>query len=104
MMTPDAKLHTCMWHEPHVRRFVNKLGNDRVLLKLQSKCDDILTGCVLTRDGAEHPLERLGHTNGHEYFSAIVPAPGTLEYAFRDRKSTRLNSSHERLSRMPSSA
>lgn len=79
----EARTHSCMRHDPLLRRFVNKLGDDRVLLKLQSECDEIRGGHIVTRDGTQHPLERIGHVNGREYFSAIVPAPAKLEYAFR---------------------
>ena len=36
--------------------------------------------------------------------SEVIPAVSTALYAGQDRKSTRLNSSHEFVSRMPSSA
>ena len=38
------------------------------------------------------------------FFDDAVKAAGALDIALRDRKSTRLNSSHIPLSRMPSSA
>ena len=72
-----------MRHEPRLRRFVNKLDSSRVLLKLQSGCDEIRDGHLVTRDGAQHALERMGHISGHDYFSAIVPATQKMEYAFR---------------------
>src|SRR5437867_3417837 len=95
----DVQLHSCMRHEPRSRHFVNKLDAGRVLLKLQSECDDIREGVLLWREGvgrvptrsaasgdAAHnsvALEHLGHVNGHEYFSAIVPGAQPFEYAFR---------------------
>ena len=39
-----------------------------------------------------------------EYFFLIDPIDGTAGYVNKDRKSTRLNSSHSQQSRMPSSA
>ena len=64
-----------------------------------------------------HPLEREGHPFGltfvlTPYYGTIEPASGRAAdnygaqfiAAFEDRKSTRLNSSHIPLSRMPSSA
>ena len=45
------------------------------------------------------PLEDVGNI-----LDATTPRRDFLKYIGLDRKSTRLNSSHERLSRMPSSA
>ena len=42
--------------------------------------------------------------NGSSFFDLEQGEAQALLVGFRDRKSTRLNSSHERLSRMPSSA
>jgi glycosidase len=72
-----------MRHEPQLRRFVNKLDDGRVLLKLESACNEIRDGHILTRDGAQHPLERIGHVSDHDYFSAVVPATKRTQYAFR---------------------
>lgn len=73
----------CMRHEPQSRRFVNKLDDGRVLLKLQTQCDEVRDGVVVTRAGTRFPLDRLGHVNGYEYFSAVVPAREAFEYAFQ---------------------
>jgi cyclomaltodextrinase len=72
-----------MRHEPRLRRFLNKLDEQRVLLKLQSGCDEIREGRLLTRDGRQFPLRRLGRVDAQEYFSAVVPAAGVTEYAFQ---------------------
>ena len=82
MSNPTAT-STCMRHEPQLRRFVNKLDDGRVLLKLQSTCDEIRDGHIITRDGTQVPLERIGHINGQEYFRATLPATKRTEYAFR---------------------
>ena len=47
-------------------------------------------------------LQSLAHRMG--YHIRRIDEHVSLDDAFSDRKSTRLNSSHERLSRMPSSA
>jgi len=74
-----------MRHEPHSRRFVNRLGQDRVVFKLQSACDEVQQATLIWRTGRrEHgqPLERLGHINGGEYFSAIIEVSRPIEYVF----------------------
>jgi len=74
-----------MRHEPQSRRFVNALGNGRVILKLQSTCDAIEGAHVVWRDGGterKYELARLGNVNGNEFFSATVPAIRSGEYIF----------------------
>jgi cyclomaltodextrinase len=74
-----------MRHEPQSRRFVNALGDGRAVFKLQSTCDLIQDGRFVWRaDGRENelPLERLGHVNGQEFFSATVPATAPINYVF----------------------
>ena len=82
-MKSETTFHTCMWHEPQSRRFVNKLDDGRVLLKLQSECEEIREAHLVTRKGAEHALERIGHVNGRDHFSVLLPAASRMEYAFR---------------------
>ncbi len=79
----DTTVQKSTRHDPQLRRFVNKLDNGHVLLKLQSACEDIRDAHIITRDGKLRPLDRIGHVNGQEYFSAILPAGKTIEYAFR---------------------
>ena len=66
-----------MRHEPQSRRFVNTLGDGRVILKLQSACDALDDAQVVWRSGSaerEETLQRLGSVNGNEFFSVtIVP-------------------------------
>jgi len=74
-----------MRHEPQSRRFVNALGDGRVILKLQSTCDAIEAAHLVWRDGSherQHELERLGAVGGTEYFRATVPAGASGEYIF----------------------
>ena len=82
----------------------------RTLWILFSLCLAVLaTGCgtryatVPNTQGA--PVMLLGH-DPVAYFTQGKPQRGVPEHqlSLPDRKSTRLNSSHERLSRMPSSA
>ena len=88
-----------MRHDPQLRRFVNRLGDGRVVFKLQSSCDDVQdaklvlrssVGRVTSRGAAsgaaaynERPLHRLGHVNGSEYFAATVEAGRQIRYAFK---------------------
>jgi len=74
-----------MRHEPQSRRFVNALGDGRIILKLQSTCDAIDGAHLVWRDGSrerQHELERLGSIDGNEYFQATVPAEMSGEYIF----------------------
>ena len=66
-----------------------------------------------TTDKAKGALKNLATEEGYESFVvpddvggrfSVLTAVGLLPIAVRDRKSTRLNSSHSRASRMPSSA
>ena len=73
-----------MRHEPQSRRFVNPLGDGRVILKLQSTCDAIDGAHVVWRAGSverEEPLQRLGPVNGNELFRATI-APGGRRSTF----------------------
>src|SRR5207244_11375064 len=79
----DLPLHPWRRHDPCARRFVNKRDDGRGLLNLQSKCDEIRDGRAVTRNGAQYPLERIGHIQGQDYFSAIVLATEPVEYAFQ---------------------
>src|SRR3989442_15392760 len=79
----DVQLHSCMRHDPRARRFVNKLDDSRVSLKLQSKCDEIRDGRAVVRNGGQYPLEHIGHIHGQDYFSAIVRGTEPVEYAFQ---------------------
>jgi len=72
-----------MRHEPQLRRFVNKLDDAHVLLKLQSECDEIQRGRVVLREGGEYPLVHIGHSHGKEYYSVTIPAARRTEYAFK---------------------
>ena len=65
--------------------FVNKKQRE-------GKRDPDLDGRIMLPDGTMH------------WFKAWRKTDGTGQEFFRDRKSTRLNSSHEWISRMPSSA
>ena len=66
----------------------------------------------MLRDGApmivdvDHALEMLVPLAAAQGYAAVTPEARreTVPREMEDRKSTRLNSSHERLSRMPSSA
>jgi glycosidase len=74
-----------MRHEPQSRRFVNPLGDGRVILKLQSTCDAIDGARVVWRTGSverEEPLQRLGPVNGNEFFRATIPLGRQAEYIF----------------------
>ncbi len=74
-----------MRHEPQSRRFVNALGDGRVILKLQSTCDEIDRAHLVWRDGVterKHELERLGSIDGNQFFSAIVAAGKSGDYIF----------------------
>ena len=76
---------SCLRHEPQSRRFVNALGDGRVVIKLQSTCDLIQDAHLVWRDGKrerKHELERLGSVNGSEFFSATVPARKSGKYVF----------------------
>src|SRR5207247_895971 len=76
----------CMRHEPRLRRFVNRLDDGRVILKLQSACDETQDARLIWRVGArqhERPLEYLGHVNGQEFFSATLTAKKPVQYAFK---------------------
>ena len=81
-----------------IQQYTEKLGvpprNDQnqVILDLQ------ILGVASPSFGAAHTLDLLIH--GSEKFVSTAQALKLQE----DRKSTRLNSSHHRLSRMPSSA
>ena len=55
--------------------------------------------CVRLCDGQHFPMEKIANATPADSCKAICPASTT-----KDRKSTRLNSSHEFVSRMPSSA
>jgi cyclomaltodextrinase len=75
----------CMRHDPRTRRFVNALGEGRVIFKLQSTCDMIQEARLVWRAPTTErtqALERLGNVNGNEYFSAIIAAESPVEYAF----------------------
>jgi len=75
-----------MRHEPQSRRFVNRLDKGRVLIKLQSVCDEIQDARLLWRSGRtehEQPLERLGHVNGNEFLSATISVRSPIEYVFQ---------------------
>jgi len=77
-----------MRHDPALRRFVNALGDGRVILKLQSTCDEIETAQVVWRDGGieqQHEMQRLGHIGGNDFFTVTVPASPTGEYVFHVR-------------------
>src|SRR6266446_1165558 len=60
-MTSHKPAENCMRHEPQSRRFVNALGDGRVILKLQSACDAIDRAHLVWRDGRSerehHPFE-----------------------------------------------
>lgn len=75
----------CTKHDPALRRFVNRIDDDRVLLKLQTTCDTVEDARVVWHgaNGQEtRPLSRLGHVNGVEYFGVTLPGRETLRYAF----------------------
>lgn len=87
-MSSDPPADNCLRHEPQSRRFVNTLGDGRVILKLQSACGAIDSAHVVWRDGAResrHELVRLGSVNGNEFFSATVPPATVGEYIFHVR-------------------
>jgi len=74
-----------MRHEPQSRRFVNPLGDGRVILKLQSTCDAIDGAHVVWRTGSverQEPLQRLGPVNGNELFRATIAPGRQAEYIF----------------------
>ena len=84
-MSTHEPANACMLHEPRLRRFVNDLGDGRVVVKLQSTCDSIQNAQLVWRDGRterEHELERLGNVDGKEFFSATVPVRKSGEYIF----------------------
>ena len=84
-MTTHELTSTCMRHEPQSRRFVNVLGDGRVVVKLQSTCDSIQDAHLVWRSGKrerQYELKRLGSVNGNEFFSTIVPARQSGEYVF----------------------
>lgn len=64
----------CMRHEPATRRFVNRLDDARVLVKLHTDCDEFRGGHVVVRDGTEYRLDEL---------RAVLPAAQAFEYAFK---------------------
>src|SRR5687768_7109926 len=75
----------CTRHDPLIRRFVNKFGDDRVLLKLQAARESIRHARVIYRsNGSERelPLERLGHIADNEFFGGNVPASEPIDYVF----------------------
>jgi glycosidase len=72
-----------MRHDPQSRRYVNKLDDTRVLLKLQSECDEIRGAELVLRDGRALPLDYIGHTHGREYYRVTIPATERTEYAFK---------------------
>src|ERR1051325_5807108 len=75
----------CTRHDPLVRRFVNKFGDDRVLLKLQTNRGAIREARVIYRsNGSERELalERLGHIEDNEFFGGNVPASEPIDYVF----------------------
>jgi cyclomaltodextrinase / maltogenic alpha-amylase / neopullulanase len=87
-MSSHAPDSNCMHHDPSSRRFVNALGDGRVILKLQSSCDAIEAAQVVWREGAseqQHELQRLGHIGGNDFFTATVPARSAAEYVFHVR-------------------
>ena len=56
-----------MRHEPQSRRFLNALGDGRIIVKLQSTCDSIQDAQLVWRNGMterRYKLERLGSVNG----------------------------------------
>ena len=74
-----------MRHEPQLRRFVNGLGDGRIVVKLESTCNSIQDARLVWRNGKterQHKLERLGSVNGNEFFSTIVTARRSGEYVF----------------------
>ena len=84
-MTSHELANSCMRHEPQSRRFINVLGDGRIVVKLQSTCDSIQDAQLVWRDGKserKHELERLGSVNGSEFFSATVTARKSGEYIF----------------------
>src|SRR5258708_16104605 len=84
-MSSHQPTSMCMRHEPQSRRFVNTLGDGRVILKLQSACDAIEGAYLVWRDGRTErkcELARLGNVNGNEFFSATVPTGRSGEYVF----------------------
>ena len=84
-MTSHELANSCMRHEPQSRRFINVLGDGRIVVKLQSTCDSIQDARLIWRDGKterKHELERLGRVDGNEFFSATVPARKSGEYIF----------------------
>ena len=84
-MSTHEPANACMLHEPRLRRFVNDLGDGRVVVKLQSTCDSIQNARLVWRDGRterEHELERLGSVDGKEFFSATLSARKSGEYIF----------------------
>src|SRR5262245_25953132 len=75
----------CTKHDPLVRRFVNKCGDNRVHFKLQSTCDAIRDARIHWRSNGneqEMPLDRLGHVNGTEFFAATLTTAEPIEYVF----------------------
>ncbi|MGD0061188.1 MAG: glycoside hydrolase family 13 protein [Verrucomicrobiia bacterium] len=87
-MSAPGTIDVCMRHEPQSRRFVNTLGDGRVILKLQSTCDAIDDAQVVWRSGSaerEETLQRLGSVNGNEFFSVTIVPNGPAEYIFHVR-------------------
>src|ERR1041385_36945 len=78
-------MSSCTRHDPLVRRFVNKLGDDRVFLKLQTARDTIRDARVVFRSNGserEQALDRLGHIHDHEFFGGNLLATESMEYVF----------------------
>ncbi len=84
-MTSHELTSTCLRHEPQSRRFVNVLGDGRIVVKLQSTCDSIQYAHLVWRNGKrehQYDLKPLGSVNGNEFFSTTVTAHHSGEYVF----------------------
>ena len=73
-----------------------------LILAVESSCDE--TAVALVRDGRELVTDQVfSQADLHAVYGGVVPEIASRSHV-EDRKSTRLNSSHRSLSRMPSSA
>ena len=91
----------------------NTVSTNDMWFLLMNELGDVVEKRKLTTDTDEEKLTSAIFYNEKIYFTSIVGGEdlvyGMLEYDnvdinFKDRKSTRLNSSHSSVSRMPSSA
>ena len=94
-----------------VEHLSKKFDTEETILELQGRKSDLLLEAqmILASGNMEEAIERFAAAAPMEeriadFYSKRKDIDETARHKFRDRKSTRLNSSHPRLSRMPSSA